>query len=134
MSLSENVSNNALFVCFGCMSNVGRITGLAGLEAIRRVGLETAGIFCLGALATRATPVLEKMKHVKRIITVDGCPLNCARKIVENAGYQPDTTINVVSDLGIAKGPPLNYSDEDVQETADAIVRATRQPSIHKES
>ena len=34
---NSNVPENALFVCFGGMSNVGTLTGLAGLQAVRQV-------------------------------------------------------------------------------------------------
>ena len=80
--MADNGFENALFVCFGGMSNVGTLTGLAALEAVRRVGLEKARIFCLGGLPTGAPTVLEKTRAAKRITTVDGCALNCARKIV----------------------------------------------------
>jgi len=35
--MSEDVPQNALFVCFGGMSNVGILSGLASLEAIRKL-------------------------------------------------------------------------------------------------
>jgi uncharacterized metal-binding protein len=75
--MTENVPESALFVCFGAMSNVGMITGLAAIEALKQVEPGKAGIFCLGGLPTQASTVLEKTRAVKRIITIDGCPLNC---------------------------------------------------------
>jgi len=35
---NNNIPENALFVCFGGMSNVGTLTGLAGLQAVRQAG------------------------------------------------------------------------------------------------
>ncbi|MBN1667027.1 MAG: putative zinc-binding protein [Anaerolineales bacterium] len=119
--MSNGVPKNALFVCFGCLSNVGTLTGLAGLEVVKQVGLETAGIFCLGGLATESKMVTEKTSAAERIITVDGCPLNCALKIVEKAGFTPDKVINLVQDCGIKKGPPLQYDDADMQVAIEAI-------------
>jgi len=120
--MAENkVPRNALFVCFGCLSNVGTLTGLAGLEIVRQVGPENASIFCLGGLATEVPTVLEKTRAAERIITVDGCPMNCARKIVEQAGFTPDRAINLVQDCGLKKGPPLEYGDQDVQTAKSAI-------------
>ncbi len=112
---------NALFVCFGCLSNVGTLTGLAGLEVVRQMGPEKVSIFCLGGLATEVPSVLEKTHAAERIITVDGCPMNCALKIVERAGFTPDRVINLVKDCGLKKGPPLDYKDEDVQ-TAESVI------------
>jgi uncharacterized metal-binding protein len=124
MSMSNGVPENALFVCFGCMSNVGTLTGLAGLEVVKEVGPQNAGIFCLGGLATEAPSVLEKTRAAARIITVDGCPMNCARKIVERAGFTPDRIINLVEDCGLKKGPPLQYGDEEFQVAVKAIREA----------
>ena len=121
---TNNVSQNALFVCFGCLSNVGTLTGLAGLEVVKEVGPQKAGIFCLGGLATEAKMVLEKTRAAERIITVDGCPLNCARKIVEGAGFTPNRVINLVQDCGLKKGPPLRYGDTELQIAVKAIREA----------
>ena len=119
--MSNQVPENALFVCFGCMSNVGTLTGLAGLEAIKRAGLDKAGIFCLGGLATGAETVLAKTRAAKRIITVDGCALNCARKIVESAGFKPDLSTNLVQDCGITKQSGIQYTDDEYQKVVQAI-------------
>jgi hypothetical protein len=35
---TDGVPETALFVCFGGMSNVGTLTGLAGLEAVKQAG------------------------------------------------------------------------------------------------
>jgi len=123
----NNIPENALFVCFGGMSNVGTMTGLAGLEAVRQVEPGQAGIFCLGGLPTGAPTVLNKTRAAQRIITVDGCPLNCSRKIVEEAGFTPNKTINLVEDCSIKKGPPqAQYGDEEMQVAVKAIVDAIR--------
>jgi uncharacterized metal-binding protein len=120
--MSNDVPENALFVCFGGMSNVGTLTGLAALQAVKEVGPEKAGIFCLGGLPTGAQNVLDKTSRVKRIITVDGCTLRCARKIVEGAGFVPAVAINLVEDCGIRKGPPSAYSEEDLRAVAARLV------------
>jgi uncharacterized metal-binding protein len=86
---------------------VGTLTRLAGLEVVREVGPQDAAIFYLGGLTTDVPTVLDKARAAERISTVEGCPLNCARKIVEGAGFTPDRIINLVQDCGLQKGPPL---------------------------
>lgn len=54
-------------------------------------------------------------------MTVDGCAMNCARKIVEGAGFTPDRTINLVQDCGLQKGPPLQCGDNEFQVAMKAI-------------
>jgi len=122
--MSANTPRNALFVCFGGLSNVGTLTGLAGLEVVRQLGPGNAAIFCLGGLPTEVSTVLEKTRAAERIITVDGCPMNCARRIVEQAGFTPDHIINLVQDCGIKKGPPLEYGDEELEAAKSAILDA----------
>lgn len=122
--MPENVPDNALFVCFGAMSNVGMMTGLAAIEAVKQVVPGKAGIFCLGGLPTQASSVLEKTRTAKRIITVDGCQLNCSRKIVEQAGFTPAVTINLVTDCGIHKKPASQFNSDEMVPAVNAIVNA----------
>lgn len=122
--MSDQVPENALFVCFGAMSNVGMMTGLAAIEAVKQVEPGKAGIFCLGGLPTQAPTVLAKTRAVQRIITVDGCPLNCARKIVEMAGFIPATVINLVTDCEIKKTSADHYDPVDLEIAVKAIVKA----------
>jgi uncharacterized metal-binding protein len=124
--MPDQLPENALFVCFGGMSNVGTLTGLAGLEAVKQAGPDRAAIFCLGGLPTGAPTVLDKTQRVKRIVVVDGCPLNCARKIVEAAGFTPNSAITLVDDCGIKKGPPSQYSTTDLAVVTERILAAIR--------
>jgi uncharacterized metal-binding protein len=124
--MSNGLPDNALFVCFGGMSNVGTLTGLAGLEAVKQAGPGKAAIFCLGGLPTQAPSVIQKTTDVGRIVVVDGCPLNCARKIVEQAGFHPDAAITLVNDCGIKKGPPTQYTADDLAVATEAILAALR--------
>jgi len=122
--MAENVPETALFVCFRAMSNVGMMTGLASIEAVKQVEKGKAGIFCLGGLPTQAPTVIAKTQAVKRIVTVDGCPLNCSRKIVEMAGFTPTKTINLVTDCKIQKKDSSMFDPAEMQPAVEAIVNA----------
>ena len=122
--MAENVPETALFVCFGAMSNVGMMTGLAAIEAVKQVEPGKAGIFCLGGLPTQAPTVLAKTQAVKRIVTVDGCALNCSRKIVEQAGFTPTQTINLVTDCKIQKKSSAQFDPAEMLPAVEAIVHA----------
>ena len=119
-----NSPETALFVCFGGMSNVGTLTGLAGLEVMKQLGRDRACIFCLGGLPTQAPSVLKATGQARRIVTVDGCTVNCARKIVEQAGYVPDASLTLVNDCGITKKSSLDFGEEDLQKAVQAILQA----------
>jgi uncharacterized metal-binding protein len=119
-----NSPETALFVCFGGMSNVGTLTGLAGLEVMKQLGRDRACIFCLGGLPTQAPTVLKATGQARRIVTVDGCTVNCARKIVEQAGYTPHASLTLVDDCGIAKKPSFDFTQADLQTAVQAILQA----------
>jgi len=98
-----NTHENVIFSCFGGASNTGITSGLACLEAVKELGLEKAAIMCLGGLPTNVKPVFGKTRAAKKIITVDGCPFECSRKIVEQAGFKPTKSIVLTRDISMKK-------------------------------
>lgn len=92
-----------IYTCYGGLSNTGLIAGLAALEAVKQVGLRKAGISCLASLACDDKPAHNKSQSAKAIITVDGCPKECSRRLVEEAGYTPTASITVTGDTDISK-------------------------------
>ena len=131
-----NTHENVVFSCFGGASNTGITSGLACLEAVKELGLEKAAIMCLGGLPTKVKPVLGKTRAAKKVITVDGCPFECSRKIVEQAGFKPTKSIVLTRDIGMKKkglsediggdikGVMDYISDDDVQKAKELIVKA----------
>ena len=131
-----NTHENTIFSCFGGASNTGIVSGLACLEAVKELGLEKVAIGCLGGLPTKVKPVLGKTKASKKVITVDGCPFECSRKIVEQAGFKPTKSIVLTRDIGMKKkafsedvgqgikGVMDYISEDDVQKAKELIVKA----------
>jgi uncharacterized metal-binding protein len=129
-----NTHENAIFSCFGGASNTGITSGLACMEAVKELGLEKAAIMCLGGLPTSVKPVLGKTKAAKKIITVDGCPFECSRKIVEQAGFKP-ISIVLSRDIGMKKkgfsedigkgikGMMEYISDDEVKKAKELIIK-----------
>jgi uncharacterized metal-binding protein len=135
-----NTHENVIFSCFGGASNTGITSGLACLEAVKELGLEKAAIMCLGGLPTKIKPVLGKTRAAKKVITVDGCPFECSRKIVEQAGFKPTKSIVLTRDIGMKKkglsediggdikGVMDYISDDDVQKAKELIVKTIMEP------
>ena len=131
-----NTHENTIFSCFGGASNTGIVSGLACLEAVKELGLEKVAIGCLGGLPTKVKPVLGKTKASKKVITVDGCPFECSRKIVEQAGFKPTKSIVLTRDIGMKKkafsedvgqgikGVMEYVSDDDVKRAKELIVKS----------
>jgi len=134
-----NTHENVIFSCFGGASNTGITSGLACLEAVKELGLEKAAIMCLGGLPTKVKPVLGKTRAAKKVITVDGCPFECSRKIVEQAGFKPTKSIVLTRDIGMKKkglsedigrdikGVMDYISDDDVQKAKELIVKTIKE-------
>ncbi|MGQ4875630.1 MAG: putative zinc-binding protein [Promethearchaeia archaeon] len=100
-----NTHENIIYACFGGLSNTGITASLASMEAVKELGLDKVGIGCLGGLSTNVKPVFGKTKAAKKVITVDGCPMECSRKIVEAAGFHIAKSIVLMRDIGMKKKP-----------------------------
>jgi len=130
-----NTHENVIFSCYGGASNTGITSAIACLEAVKELGLKKVAIMCLGGLPTNVKPVLGKTRAAKKVITVDGCPFECSRKIVEQAGFKPTKSIVLTRDIGIKKkglsedigrdikGVMDYISDDDVKRAKELIVK-----------
>jgi len=93
-----NKSGTLIFGCSGG-SDVG---GLADQTA-RRLAKDGQGkMYCLAGLGAGITNMLETARSAERIIAIDGCPVNCAKKILDNAGLQAEHYN--LKDMGFEKG------------------------------
>ena len=80
-------------------SNVGQLTNQAAVELTR----EGFGkMFCLAGIGAGLTGFVQSAKDTPRVVVLDGCPVGCAKKIMENAEIALKNSI-VLSDLGIEK-------------------------------
>jgi len=137
LKAGENTHENILFVCFGGMSNTGFTAALAATEAVKEAGLKKVTVGCLGGLPTGVGPVFAKTKAANRVVTVDGCPFECAKKVVEKAGLKVSKSIVLSRDIGMVKKPlhediasgtvkPLieYLSDDEIKRAKELILRA----------
>ncbi len=133
----KNTHENVIFACSGGFSNVALITSLASLEAVKELGIEKAAIGCLAGLPNNNVPMVSVLaKAARKVVTVDGCPNQCARKIVEASGLKVSQGIVVSRDVKVEKHtfradiggnakPVTEYiRDGDVAKAKALIVRA----------
>ena len=122
----EHTPENAIFCCFGCMSSVGTLTGVAMLEAYKKLDKERYGLFCASAIAAGVPKHRKTTEKAKRIIVIDGCYNKCTKKILEKDGFKVDKYLNLLLDLKIPKiGPfkPFDYSKEDLERAVNEIIK-----------
>jgi len=88
-----------VFACSGG-ADVGEIAD----RAARKLSAEgVAKMFCLAGVGGRVPGVLRTTGEAASVLAVDGCPLDCARRSLEEAGYSGFGHLRL-SDLGMEKG------------------------------
>ena len=84
--MSENPSACAgapklIFSCSGG-SDVGALADLAA-RTMTRDG--SGKMYCLAGIGGRVSGILASTENAAKILAIDGCPLNCAKKTLELA-------------------------------------------------
>lgn len=93
-----NEKNRLIFPCSG-QANTGQITNQAAIQ----LSDEGYGSFvCTALLASGSESLAERARGVHEVVAIDGCGMDCARKILEQAGVPVHQHL-VVTDLGIEK-------------------------------
>lgn len=101
-----------VFACSGA-ADVGQVADLAA----RRISKNGAGkMFCLAGIGGRVPGIMKTTEAASRILAIDGCPLNCVKLTLEQAGFAGFAHVQL-ADLGMEKGktPP----------SEDAVTKAT---------
>lgn len=95
----SNEGPKLIFSCSGC-ADVGELAD----QAARKLNSDGAGkMFCLAGVGGRVASILKTTATAQSILAIDGCPLDCTKKTLEEAGF---TRINHLrlNDLGFEKG------------------------------
>ena len=102
-SCACGVAPQLIFACSGA-ADVGHISDLAA----RQLTAEGAGkMFCLAGIGGRVSGIIATTQAAAGVLAIDGCPLDCTRKTLEQAGFSDFAHIRL-SDLDMEKGktPP----------------------------
>ena len=105
-----------IFPCSGG-SNVGQI---ANESAKDMTTLGHGRMYCLAGIGGHVSGLVESTKAAKKIVAVDGCPVACARKTLEHAGFKVDVHV-VVTELGIQKVLDFMMDIEDINKVIEKI-------------
>lgn len=88
-----------IFSCSGA-ADVGELAD----RAARKLTREGHGsMFCLAGIGGRVSGILKSTEAAGTILAIDGCPLDCAKKSLEEAGFNNFKHIRL-NDLGFEKG------------------------------
>ncbi|MGB9804135.1 putative zinc-binding protein [Desulfofundulus sp.] len=120
--MNREVNKVAIFTCAGG-SNTGQTANAAGVK------LAQAGfgyLACLSGVGAGAENTLKKLTQVQKVIVIDGCPVACARKMLEKAGVKVDYYA-LVTELGVRKSlDVLEPVPAEVERVYDAMVKLCR--------
>jgi len=105
-----------IFPCSGG-SNVGQIANGAGVK-LTQDGM--GRFFCLAGIGGHVSGMIESTKAGKVIVAIDGCPVACAKKTLEHAGFNVDEYVEITS-MGIEKNHNLNPLTSDVEKVSQYL-------------
>jgi uncharacterized metal-binding protein len=88
-----------IFACSGA-SDLGRISDL-GARTLTKEGV--GKMYCLAGIGGRVSGIIENTKSASRIVAIDGCDQDCAKKCLELAGFNEVVHLRL-QDLGWEKG------------------------------
>lgn len=94
-----SASPKLIFACSGA-ADVGAIADQAA-RALTREG--KGKMFCLAGVGGRVSGIMKSTEAADKILAIDGCDLDCAKKCLEEAGFKAFEAMRV-TDLDMVKG------------------------------
>lgn len=92
-------SADLLFSCSGAAD-----TAEIADQAVRKVHRTGAAkMYCLAGIGGQVEPIIATVRAARSIVAVDGCAVDCAKRILEQSGFKDFAHIRV-TDLGMEKG------------------------------
>jgi uncharacterized metal-binding protein len=96
---SSDGSKRLIFACSGA-ADVGAIAD----KSARTMAEQGVGkMFCLAGIGGQVEKIMETTKSADRILVIDGCPMNCTKRCLEQAGFDNITHLQL-ADMGLEKG------------------------------
>jgi uncharacterized metal-binding protein len=109
-----------IYACSGIGSNVGQLANAAAC----RLTLEGyGGGSCLAGVGGGIEKLVNVAKSADERIVIDGCPVGCAKKIMDDKELPIDNYV-LITDLGIAKTSGPSYDGGDVLKVINAVKKA----------
>ena len=106
-----------IYSCSGIGSNVGQ---LANAAACRLAHEGYGSGSCLAGVGGGIEKLVSIGRTADERIVIDGCPVGCAKKIMDDKGLAVDRYV-LITDLGITKIPGPAYDGKDVLTVVDAV-------------
>ncbi|HIH36349.1 MAG TPA: zinc-binding protein [Methanocellales archaeon] len=105
-----------IFSCAGG-SNVGQIANQAAIELTK---MGHGKIYCLAGIGGHVSHLIESTKIAKKIVAIEGCPVQCSKKVLEHTGFGVDI-YGVVTEMEVKKNYDLSVDPDDVKKVVDKV-------------
>lgn len=92
--------SRVIYACGGC-ADVGEVSDQV-CRKLRREGFAQASMSCITGIAAHMQPFIDTAKKAEQVIVIDGCPLLCAKKVLEHVDIAPISY--VLTQMGLEKG------------------------------
>ena len=100
-------SDASVVTCSGA-SNVGQIANQAAIELAKE---KVARFFCLAGVGAHIKGMVKLAKETGLMVSIDGCPVQCAAKTLQHAEIEPAIQI-IVTEHGIEKSHDIALDEE----------------------
>lgn len=105
-----------ILACAGA-SNVGQMTNRIAVELTES---EYGKLFCLAGIGGGIESFVKSAQAAQDIIVLDGCPVGCARKTLENIGVAPTNAFELTA-MGMQKSKTLRLDEAEAQRLAQEV-------------
>jgi uncharacterized metal-binding protein len=106
-----------IYSCSGIGSNVGQ---LANAAACQLVSEGYGGGSCLAGVGGGIEKLISAGTAADERILIDGCPVACAKKIMDDKGLRIDRYV-MITELGLIKTSGPAFNKNDVQIVIDEV-------------
>lgn len=114
MNCACGAAPKLIFACSGA-ADVGAAADLAA----RKLTRDGVGkMYCLAGIGGRVSAIMKSTEASAAILAIDGCPINCAKHCLEQAGFSHFAHVQL-ADLGMDKGK-TPVSEENIAKAAAA--------------
>lgn len=98
----KNVCSAAPTLIFAC-SGAADVGAIADIAARKLTADGEGKMYCLAGIGGRVSGILKTTEEAEKILAIDGCPLDCTKLTLEEAGFTEFEHIKVTN-LGLEKG------------------------------
>jgi uncharacterized metal-binding protein len=105
-----------IVACSGA-SNVGQIANQAAIDLSKA---NVGGFFCMAGVGAHIKGMVKKAKEADLIVSIDGCPVQCAAKTLQHAEIEPAIQV-IVTELGIEKSHDMEVDKKDCSRVIEKV-------------